>query len=55
MLGVGVAAAFLSASTFACLAFLNAKPALRKDDDAEGGMENDMSAMLERWPVGVRF
>ena len=44
-----VAAAFLSAPTFAvwCLAFLNANPAWRKDDDAaEGGMENDMNAML---------
>ncbi|KAK7248837.1 hypothetical protein SO694_00042026 [Aureococcus anophagefferens] len=43
------AAAFLSAPTFAvwCLAFLNAKPAWRKDDDAaEGGMENDMNAAL---------
>ena len=43
------AAAFLSAPTFAVwiLAFLNAKPAWRKDDDAaEGGMENDMNAML---------
>ena len=50
MLGLGVvAAAFLSAPTFAvwCLAFLSAKPAWRKDDDAaEGGMENDMRAML---------
>ena len=50
MLGVGVGdAAFLSAPTFAVwiLAFLNAKPAWRKDDDAaEGGMENDMNAML---------
>jgi len=54
VLGLGVVvAAFLSAPTFAvwCLAFLNAKPAWRKDDDAaEGGMENDMSAM-----PGVRF
>ena len=44
-----VVAAFLSAPTFAVwiLAFLNAKPAWRKDDDdAEGGMENDMNAML---------
>ena len=53
MLGLGVVvAAFLSAPTFAvwCLAFLNAKPAWRKADDAaEGGMENDMSAMLEGW------
>ncbi|KAH8052090.1 hypothetical protein JL721_10969 [Aureococcus anophagefferens] len=42
------AAAFLSAPTFAvwCLAFLNAKPARRKDAAAEGGMEIDMSAML---------
>ena len=50
MLGLGVvAAAFRSAPTFAvcCLAFLNAKPAWRKDDDAaKGGMENDMSVML---------
>ena len=50
MLGLGVVvAAFLSAPTFAvwCLAFLNAKPAWRKaDDDAEGCMENDMSATL---------
>ena len=49
MLGLGVVvAAFLSAPTFAvwCLAFLNANPAWRKDDDAaEGGMENDMNAM----------
>ena len=53
MLGLGVvAAAFLSAPTFAmgCLAFLNANPTWRKDDDAaEAGMENDMSAMLEGW------
>ena len=43
------AAAFLSAPTFAVwnLAFLNAKPVWRKDDDTgEGGMENDMGAML---------
>ena len=50
MLGLGVVvAAFLSAPTLGLwwLAFLNAKPAWRKDDDAaEGGMENDMSAML---------
>ena len=41
------AAAFLSAPTFAvwCLAFLNAKPAWRKDA-AEGGMENYMNATL---------
>ena len=48
-LGLVVAAAFLSAPTFAvwCLAFLNAKPAWRKADDAaEAGVENDMSAML---------
>ena len=41
--------AFLSAPTFAvwCLAFLNAKPAWRAADDAaEGGMVNDMSAVL---------
>ena len=47
-LGLVVAAAFLSAPTFAvwCLAFLNAKPAWRKADDAaEGVMENDMSAV----------
>ena len=38
-LGVVAAAAFLSAPTFAvwCLAFLNAKPAWRKDDDAAEG------------------
>ncbi|KAH8069384.1 hypothetical protein JL721_5941 [Aureococcus anophagefferens] len=44
-----VAAAFLSAPTFAlwCLVFSSAKPAWRKDDAAaEGGMENDMNAML---------
>ena len=50
VLGLGVVvAAFLSAPTFAvwCLAFLNAKPAWRETDDAsEGGMENDMNAML---------
>jgi hypothetical protein len=49
VLGLGVVvAAFLSAPTFAVwtLAFLDAKPAWRKDDDAEGCMENDMSAML---------
>ena len=50
MLGLGVVvAAFLSAPTFAvwCLAFLNAKPTWRETDDAtEGGMENDMNAML---------
>ena len=51
MLGLGlvVVAAFLSAPTFAvwCLAFLNAKPAWCKADDAaEAGMENDMNAML---------
>ncbi|KAK7239564.1 hypothetical protein SO694_00028034 [Aureococcus anophagefferens] len=48
-LGVVVVAAFLSAPPVAvwCLAFLNAKPAWRKDDDtAEAGMEIDMSAML---------
>ena len=48
-LGVVVVAAFLSAPTFAVwiLAFLNATPAWRKDDDdAEGGMENDMSVVL---------
>jgi hypothetical protein len=49
VLGLGVvAAAFLSAPTFAVwyLAFLSAKPAWRKDDDAaEGVMENDMRAM----------
>ncbi|KAK7239314.1 hypothetical protein SO694_000253107 [Aureococcus anophagefferens] len=45
--GVVVGGAFLS-PTFAvwCLAFLNAKPARRKDAAAEGGMEIDMSAML---------
>ena len=50
MRGLGVVvAAFLSTPTVAvwCLAFLNAKPAWRKDDDAaEAGMEIDMSAML---------
>ena len=49
MLGLGVVvAAFLSAPTFAvwCLAFFNAKPAWREDDDAEGGMENDMMPEL---------
>jgi hypothetical protein len=50
VLGLGVAfAAFFSAPTFAvwCRAFLNAKPAWRKvDDAAEGGMENDMNAVL---------
>ena len=49
MLGLGVVvAAFLSAPTIAvrCLAFMNVKPAWRKDGDAaEGGMENDMNAM----------
>ena len=48
-LGVVVVAAFLSAPTFAVwiLAFLNAKPAWRKDDDAaEGAWRTDMSAML---------
>ena len=49
MLGLGVVvAAFLSAPTFAvwCLAFFNATPAWREDDDAEGGMENDTNATL---------
>jgi hypothetical protein len=50
VLGLGVVvAAFLSAPTLGLwwLAFLNAKPAWRKADHAaEGGMENDMSAML---------
>ena len=50
MLGLGVVvAAFLPAPTFApwCLAFLNARAAWRKDDDAaEGGMENGMNAVL---------
>jgi hypothetical protein len=60
VLGLGVViVAFLSAPTFAvwCLAFLNAKPAWRKDDDAaEGGIENDMNAVLEGWAwSGVRF
>ena len=47
-LGLVVVAAFLSAPTLAvwCLAFLNAKPAWRKDDDAEGCVENDICAML---------
>ena len=48
-LGLVVAAAFLSAPTFAvwCLAFLNAKPAWRKDGDvsnlyaARSGSEGD--------------
>ena len=47
LLGLGVVvAARLSAPTFSvwCLAFLNAKPAGREDDDAaEGGMENDVN------------
>ena len=51
MLGLGVvAAAFLSAPTVAVwsLAFLNATPAWRKvDAAAEGGVENDMNAMLQ--------
>ena len=60
MLGLGVVVgAFLSAPTFAvwCLAFLNAEPAWRKDDDAaEGGMENDMGAMPRGGlSPGVRF
>ena len=50
MLGLRVVvAAFLSAPTVAVwsLAFLNAKPAWRKDDEtAEVGLENDMSATL---------
>jgi len=50
VLGLGlVVAAFRPAPTFAvwCLAFLNAKPAWRKDDDAtKGGMESDMNVML---------
>ena len=52
MLGLRVVvAAFLSAPTSAvwCPAFLNAKPARREDDDVEGGMENDMSAVLSGW------
>ena len=56
MLGPGVVvAAFLPAPTFAvwCLAFLSAKPAWHKADDAAGGrMENDMNAMLGT-PLGV--
>ena len=48
MLGLGlVVAAFLSAPAFAvwCFAFLNPKPAGRKDDACRrGNMENDMSA-----------
>jgi len=47
--GLGlVVAAFPSAPTFAVwyLAFLNAAPAWREDDDAEGGMENDTNATL---------
>ena len=53
-----VVAAFLSAPTFAvwCLAFFNAKPAWREDDDAEGGMENDMMPELGvDLARGVRF
>ena len=49
VLGLGVVvSAFLSAPTFAvwALAFLDAEPARRKDDAAEGCMESDMSAML---------
>ena len=49
MLGLGVVvAAFLSVPTFVVwtLAFLDAKPARRKDDDAEGCVENDICAML---------
>jgi hypothetical protein len=49
VLGLGlVVAAFLSAPPFAVwiLAFLNTKPAWRKDEDAAEGMENDMNAML---------
>jgi len=57
VLGLGVvAAAFLSAPTFAvwCLAFLNAKPAWRKDDDAaEAGMENDMNVSKSSGGVGL--
>lgn len=57
MLGLGVVvAAFLSAPTFAVwiLAFLNAKPAWRKDDDAaEGGMENDVNAKAYAMRSGV--
>ena len=54
MLGlrVVVVAAFLSAPTFAvwCPAFLNPKPARREADvAAEGGMEDDMNAMLSGW------
>ena len=48
MLGLRVvAAAFLPAPTFAVwiLAFLNAKPAWRKEYVAEACMENDMNAM----------
>jgi len=54
VLGFGlVAAAFLSAPTFAvwCLAFFNATPAWREDDDAEGGMP-ELGVDLAR---GVRF
>jgi hypothetical protein len=57
VLGFGVVvAAFLSAPTFAvwCLALLNARPALRKDDDAaEGGMENDMSTRCSSVGLGL--
>ena len=52
MLGLRLGVVVAAAPTFAVwiLAFLNAKPAWRKADDAaEGGMENDMSAMLEGW------
>jgi hypothetical protein len=59
VLGLGVVvAAFLSAPTFAvwCLAFFNATPAWREDDDAEGGMENDMMPELGvDLARGVRF
>jgi hypothetical protein len=61
VLGLGaVVAAFLSAPTSAvwCLAFLNARPALRKDDDAaDGCMENDMSTRCSRRGLrpGLRF
>jgi hypothetical protein len=50
-------AAFLSAPTFAVwnLAFSNAKPVWRKDAAAaEGGMENDMNAVLSGPRGGLR-
>ena len=49
VLGLRLGVVVAAAPTFAVwiLAFLNASPAWRKEfDTAEGGMENDMSAML---------